>query len=126
MRQFPVEDGELVVGSQRLSTLAARVGQTPFYAYDRQLLVDRVRSLRAALPVGVKLHYAMKANPMPAVVGLMARLVDGVDVASAGELRIAGRGYATGRGQFRRAREKGWRAPTGGCIRRADQSRVRA
>ncbi|NDH53646.1 MAG: pyridoxal-dependent decarboxylase, exosortase A system-associated [Betaproteobacteria bacterium] len=89
MRQFPVEDGELVVGSQRLSTLAARVGQTPFYAYDRKLLVDRVRSLRAALPVGVKLHYAMKANPMPAVVGLMARLVDGVDVASAGELRIA-------------------------------------
>jgi diaminopimelate decarboxylase len=31
----------------------------------------------------------MKANPMPAVVDFMARLVDGIDVASAGELKIA-------------------------------------
>ncbi|OPZ02912.1 MAG: L-glutamyl-(BtrI acyl-carrier protein) decarboxylase [Alphaproteobacteria bacterium ADurb.BinA305] len=45
--------------------------------------------LRAALPAAVKLHYAMKANPMPAVVGLMAGLVDGIDVASAGELKVA-------------------------------------
>jgi diaminopimelate decarboxylase len=35
------------------------------------------------------LHYAMKANPMPAVVGFMAGLVDGIDVASAGELKVA-------------------------------------
>ena len=31
----------------------------------------------------------MKANPMPALVGHMARLVDGIDVASAGELKLA-------------------------------------
>jgi diaminopimelate decarboxylase len=31
----------------------------------------------------------MKANPMPAVVSHMARLVDGIDVASGGELRVA-------------------------------------
>jgi diaminopimelate decarboxylase len=48
-----------------------------------------VAQLRAALPSAVKLHYAMKANPMPAVVGLMAGLVDGIDVASAGELKVA-------------------------------------
>ena len=89
MQAFPVRDGELVVGGERLSTLAARVGQTPFYAYDRGLLRRRVAELRAALPASVKLHYAMKANPMPAVVGLMAGLVDGIDVASAGELKVA-------------------------------------
>jgi len=89
MDQFRVDRGELVVGGERLSTLVARVGQTPFYAYDRGLLQARVAALRAALPQGVKLHYAMKANPMPAVVGFMARLVDGVDVASAGELKVA-------------------------------------
>ena len=89
MDQFPVAHGELVVGGERLSLLAARVGQTPFYAYDRSLLQARVAALRAALPAGIKLHYAMKANPMPAVVGFMARLVDGVDVASAGELKVA-------------------------------------
>ena len=89
MNQFSVRDGELVVGGERLSLLAARVGQTPFYAYDRSLLRARVVTLRDMLPSGVKLHYAMKANPMPAVVGLMAGLVDGIDVASAGELKVA-------------------------------------
>ena len=89
MNQFTVCDGELLVGGERLSLLAARVGQTPFYAYDRALLRSRVGELRAALPKTVKLHYAMKANPMPAVVGLMAGLVDGIDVASAGELKVA-------------------------------------
>lgn len=89
MSQFPVDQGELVVGGKRLSVLAAQVGRTPFYAYDRALLRQRVADLRQALPQGVKLHYAMKANPMPAVVGLMAGLVDGIDVASAGELKVA-------------------------------------
>jgi diaminopimelate decarboxylase len=89
MQQFPVQDGELVVGGHRLTLLAARVGQTPFYAYDRGLLQARVAELRQALPKKIKLHYAMKANPMPAVVGLMATLVDGIDVASGGELKVA-------------------------------------
>ncbi|PIY28691.1 MAG: pyridoxal-dependent decarboxylase, exosortase A system-associated [Comamonadaceae bacterium CG_4_9_14_3_um_filter_60_33] len=89
MNQFAVRQGELVVGGKRLSTLAEQVGQTPFYAYDRALLKARVAELRSALPAAVKLHYAMKANPMPAVVGLMTGLVDGIDVASAGELKVA-------------------------------------
>lgn len=89
MNQFLVNDGELVVGGERLSMLAARVGQTPFYAYDRTLMCTRVATLRAVLPKQVKLHYAMKANPMPAVVGLMTGLVDGIDVASAGEMKVA-------------------------------------
>ncbi|MCP5248725.1 MAG: pyridoxal-dependent decarboxylase, exosortase A system-associated [Candidatus Accumulibacter sp.] len=89
MDQFAVQDGELVVGGIGLGRLAARVGQTPFYAYDRQLLTRRITELRHALPETVKLHYAMKANPMPALVGHLARLVDGIDVASAGELKVA-------------------------------------
>jgi len=89
MNQFSVVDGQLQVGGMPLTQLAARVGQTPFYAYDRQLLRARVGELRAALPASVKLHYAMKANPMPALVGFMATLVDGIDVASAGELKVA-------------------------------------
>lgn len=89
MDQFPSRDGELVIGGQGLSLLAERVGQTPFYAYDRAALRARVAQLRRALPAAVKLHYAMKANPMPAVVGFMAGLVDGIDVASGGELKVA-------------------------------------
>ena len=89
MSQFAVADGELVVGGERLSLLAARVGATPFYAYSRALLAARVAELRAALPAEVKLHYAMKANPLPALVQFMAGRVEGIDVASAGELKVA-------------------------------------
>jgi diaminopimelate decarboxylase len=90
MNQFATgDDGQLLVGGLPLRTLAARVGSTPFYAYDRALLRARVAELRAALPAAIKLHYAMKANPMPAVVQFMAGLVEGIDVTSAGELKVA-------------------------------------
>jgi diaminopimelate decarboxylase len=90
MDQFPRSGGELLVGGLPLTRLAARVGRTPFFAYDRALIGERIAHLRAALsPSGVKLHYAMKANPMPALVAFMAGRVDGIDVASAGELAVA-------------------------------------
>ena len=77
------------VNGVALTRLAARVGQTPFFAYDRRLLSDRVALLRRHIPAEIHLHYAMKANPMPAVVQFMAGLVDGLDVASGNELRVA-------------------------------------
>jgi len=87
--QFPVVDDCLQVGGIPLTRLAQRVGQTPFYAYDRAAMTARVAELRRHLPADVHLHYAMKANPMPALVQHMASLVDGIDVASGGELRVA-------------------------------------
>lgn len=89
MAGFEIASNELLVGGIPLTRLATQAGRTPFYAYDRKLLTERVTELRRILPPGVMLHYAMKANPMPALVCHMARLVDGLDVASAGELRIA-------------------------------------
>ena len=81
--------GELVVGGLPLSTLAGQVGRTPFYAYDRQRMIRRVAEVRAVLPAGVDLHYAIKANPMPGLLAFMCPLVDGLDVASGGELQRA-------------------------------------
>ena len=89
MTQFPVVDDCLQVGGIPLTELAQRVGRTPFYAYDRGLITQRVDLLRKHLPAEVHLHYAIKANPMPAVVRHLAPLVDGFDVASAGELKVA-------------------------------------
>ncbi len=89
IRGFAVINDELQVGGLPLTQLAARVGRTPFYAYDRTLLAQRVDELRAQLPRQIKLHYAMKANPMPALVAFMAARVDGIDVASGNELRVA-------------------------------------
>lgn len=82
-------DGQLAVGGIAVDRLAARVGSTPFFAYDRALLDARVAAVRAALPSEINLSYAVKANPMPAVIQHMSGLVDGFDVASGGELRNA-------------------------------------
>lgn len=89
MQQFPVRHNNLVIGGMELTRLVSRVGKTPFYAYDRQVMIDRVTQLREQMPSDLKIHYALKANPMPAVVQLMAGLVDGFDVASAAEMKTA-------------------------------------
>jgi diaminopimelate decarboxylase len=87
--RFPFVGDQLTVGGVPLAELAERIGGTPFYAYDRKLVDERVRVLRAVLPAEAGLHYAIKANPMPAVVAFLAARVDGLDVASGGELRVA-------------------------------------
>ncbi len=89
MTQFSLIEDSLQIGGMSLSQLAQRVGTTPFYAYDRQLITDRVALLRKYLPPEVQIRYSMKANPMPAVVQHLAAIVDGIDVASVGELRVA-------------------------------------
>jgi diaminopimelate decarboxylase len=89
MQGFDVQCGQLVLGGYPLSRLAERVGQTPFYAYGRRQIDERLQQVRHTLPVGVKLHYAVKANPMPALLGYLAPRVDGMDVASAGEMKLA-------------------------------------
>ena len=82
-------DNCLHVGGMPLTRLAEQIARTPFYAYDSRLITERVARLRAALPPDIHLHYAIKANPMPTVVRHLAGLVDGFDVASAGELKVA-------------------------------------
>lgn len=77
------------IGGIPLELLAERVGGTPFFAYDRSLLTERIALLRAVLPADVDLSYAVKANPMPAVVQHVSRLVDSLDVASSAEMLVA-------------------------------------
>jgi len=89
MTQFPVAGDCLQIGGIALTRLAQRVGRTPFYAYDRAAVSARVGELRRHLPEAIHLHYAVKANPMPALVQYLSQLVDGLDVASAGEMRVA-------------------------------------
>ena len=82
-------DGQLAVGGMPLDRLTARVGSTPYFAYDRRLLTERIELLRATLPPALHLSYAVKANPMPAVVQHLAGLVDALDVASTLEMQTA-------------------------------------
>ena len=82
-------DGRLCVGGIELDRLAEQVGSTPFFAYDRRLVTSRIATVRAALGPDIELGFAVKANPMPALVQHVAGSVDWLDVASAGEMQVA-------------------------------------
>ena len=85
---FDVIDGELAIAGHRASEWVAKAGRTPLFVYSRSHLDRRMAELRAALPARVGINYAVKANPLPAVIAHMASLVDGFDIASAGELAL--------------------------------------
>lgn len=85
---WPVENGHLVIAGQHANELVRQYG-SPLYVYDKAVMAAQVKKLRDIMPEKLHLHYAMKANPMPAVVEFMATLVDGLDVASQLELETA-------------------------------------
>jgi diaminopimelate decarboxylase len=59
------------------------------YVYDTAALRARAATIKAALPAGVDVLYAVKANGHPAVVAALAESLDGLEVASGGELELA-------------------------------------
>jgi diaminopimelate decarboxylase len=60
---------------------------SPLYVYDAAVIRARATRLREALPAGVDLAFATKANPSPGVLQIVAAAGLGADVASGGELR---------------------------------------
>ena len=59
----------------------------PAYVTDHAALASHAAAVREALPASVELLYAAKANPDPAVLQTLRAHIDGVEVASGGELR---------------------------------------
>jgi diaminopimelate decarboxylase len=86
---FEGEDGMLLIGGCGAASLVDEAGDTPLFVYDMGIVETQVRALRDAMPSELSLHYAVKANPYPELLERMARLIDGFDVASGGELARA-------------------------------------
>jgi len=86
---FEAIGGELAIGGRPASALVAEAGATPLFVYSADLIRQRVADLRAAMPQRLRLHYAVKANPYAPLLRLLGGLVDGFDIASQGELRMA-------------------------------------
>jgi diaminopimelate decarboxylase len=82
------EGGMLLVGGVRADALVAEAGGTPLFAYDFSIVSARIARYRAAFP-NVALHYAIKANAHAPLLADVASQVDGLDVASAGEMHRA-------------------------------------
>jgi ornithine decarboxylase len=65
--------------------ILARTISTPFLALSAERLKTKFQILKRELP-GVELYYAMKSNPNPRILDLVANFGDGVDVASLSEV----------------------------------------
>lgn len=88
--EFAGQRGALAIGGRAATDWIE--GDAPVFVYDPVIVAARVARFRASF-AGIDLHYAIKANPFPPLLAAMAGLVDGFDVASAGELdRVAGLG----------------------------------
>jgi diaminopimelate decarboxylase len=81
-------DGMLLIGGRRADDLVAEAGDTPLFVYDLAMARERIARFRACFR-GVDLHYAIKANSYIPLLAEIAVLVDGLDIASGGELDLA-------------------------------------
>ena len=81
-------DGMLLIGGRRADSLVEEAGDTPLFVYDLALVGAKIARFRAAFP-DVHLHYAIKANSYIPLLKHVASRVDGLDIASAGELDFA-------------------------------------
>lgn len=79
----------LRIGERTPVEWIAQAGDTPLFVYDMGVVRARIERFRAAMPVAVGLHYAIKANPFPRLLAAIAPLVNGLDVASGGEAELA-------------------------------------
>ncbi len=83
--EFVAQTGALTIAGVAAEDHAI---ETPTFVYDAAIVAARVARFRAAFPA-VDLHYAIKANPLPALLERIAPIIDGLDVASGGELETA-------------------------------------
>ena len=81
-------DGMLMIGGRRADALVAEAGDTPLFVYDLALVDAKIARFRAAFP-SVHLHYAIKANSYAPLLEHVQKHVDGLDIASGGELGFA-------------------------------------
>jgi diaminopimelate decarboxylase len=82
------DEGELLIGGLKISSLAARYG-TPLFAYDRGVVEQKYLALRNGLPAKFAISYSVKANPNPAFLTFFLEKGCGFEIASAGEFHLA-------------------------------------
>ena len=85
---FAGEGGMLLIGGRPVDALVGEAGDTPLFVYDLDIVARRIQRFRSAFP-SVALHYAIKANVYAPLLKFVRSRVDGLDVASAGEMELA-------------------------------------
>lgn len=80
------DDGQLVIGGNRVDELIAEAGGTPLFVYDNNIIGNQISRFRAAMPSGVNLYYSVSANPNEELLNFIGRYVEGFRVVSGGEI----------------------------------------
>ena len=79
----------MIKGKFPIESFAKR--QTPFYYYDTALLRETLATItrEASKHANFHVHYAIKANANPKVLGIISQAGFGADCVSGGEVRAA-------------------------------------
>lgn len=85
---FNITGADLLIGGIPVRELAARYG-TPLFIYDGGVMRRSYRALHEALSGFARIHYSVKANPVPAIIRLFSQEGAGIEIASLGEYRAA-------------------------------------
>jgi diaminopimelate decarboxylase len=85
---FEAIDGALALGGRPARYWAERAGRTPLFVYSRAMIEQRIADLRATMPEQLKINYAIKANSFVPLLQFVSERVDGLDIASGGELEM--------------------------------------
>lgn len=87
-RYWRSESGELMVGEIPVSKIADFYG-TPLFVYNRAVMDAKFAALLQALPTRFSISYSVKANPNPVILRLFLERGCGLEIASAGEFKLA-------------------------------------
>lgn len=85
---FEAIDGELAITGRKASDLVEAAGASPLFVYSKDLIAARLAILREALPDRIRVNYAIKANSFSPLLQFISEFVDGLDIASGGELAM--------------------------------------
>lgn len=86
---FQVKDNCLCIANQSIVELINNGISLPAYIYSKDIIAKKLGRLRATLPTSIKIHYSIKANPFPDLVGYIKDHVDGLEVSSLAEMQTA-------------------------------------
>ncbi len=86
---FEIRDNALCISGKSIAELDYSGIKPPYYIYSKKIVAEKIKLLRDTLPKSIKIHYSIKANPFPALVSFITDYVDGLEVSSMAEMKIA-------------------------------------
>lgn len=86
---FEIRGNSLCISGKSIAELDDSGIKPPCFIYSKQVITEKIKLLRSALPKTIKIHYSIKANPHPALVSFITDSVDGLEVSSLAEMKIA-------------------------------------